>query len=389
MTGHMMNADATDVSRRRGGGACTDGSTSSGEGPGPRARTAGGRHRGGSSRPRLDRPIRVLTTAVPADAAPRPGQGRPARRPGRPPRASAAHPRAHGLWMSAALLDLVPGTRRASQVLIAAGLAGAVPTVLTGIADWSALHREQQRVGLVHAAGMAAASTLYSASFVGPLPGPRRRRTPLRLRGPHRAPRRLLSGRAPGVPSGRRRQPRRPDLAPGPARLARPLQHRRPPGRLARSPPPGLHRAVRPARRRRGPRPHRPVQPPGGPPPPGPHRHGPGRRDLRRLPLARQHLPRPGRLGRPRPRHRPPARLRDPGDRERNGPGPPPRLTRRGVGACRPLGPATSASSHVMTAAPRQSMEANPPGGAPQASRPRPRSGSLMSPVWGVPSASP
>src|SRR5690606_29517812 len=60
----------------------------------------------------------------------------------------------------------VPRTRRASQTLIAAGLAGAVPTVLTGIADWSALHREQQRVGLVHAAGMAAASTLYSASFV-------------------------------------------------------------------------------------------------------------------------------------------------------------------------------------------------------------------------------
>jgi hypothetical protein len=71
-----------------------------------------------------------------------------------------------GLWMSAAVLDLMPGTRRASQVLVAAGLAGAVPTVLTGIAVWSALHREQQRVGLVHAAGTATASLLYSASFV-------------------------------------------------------------------------------------------------------------------------------------------------------------------------------------------------------------------------------
>ncbi|TDD68273.1 Rieske (2Fe-2S) protein, partial [Actinomadura darangshiensis] len=71
-----------------------------------------------------------------------------------------------GMWMSAAVLDLMPGTRRASQALVAAGLAGAVPTVLTGIADWSALHREQQRVGLVHAAGTAAASMLYSASLV-------------------------------------------------------------------------------------------------------------------------------------------------------------------------------------------------------------------------------
>src|SRR5690606_33274100 len=62
--------------------------------------------------------------------------------------------------------ELTPGTDRASQTLVAAGLAGAVPTVLTGIADWSVMHREQQRVGLVHAAGMAAATTLYSASFV-------------------------------------------------------------------------------------------------------------------------------------------------------------------------------------------------------------------------------
>jgi nitrite reductase/ring-hydroxylating ferredoxin subunit len=60
----------------------------------------------------------------------------------------------------------VPGTRRASQALVAAGLAGALPTALTGIADWGSLHREQQRVGLVHAAGMATTGLLYSASLV-------------------------------------------------------------------------------------------------------------------------------------------------------------------------------------------------------------------------------
>lgn len=114
----------------------------------------------------LDRPIRALTTAVRRTLRPGPVKdalhGVPVGHPAHPPLTDVPM----GCWMSAALLDLVPGTRRASQTLIAAGLAGAVPTVLTGIADWSALHREQQRVGLVHAAGMAAASTLYSASFV-------------------------------------------------------------------------------------------------------------------------------------------------------------------------------------------------------------------------------
>jgi nitrite reductase/ring-hydroxylating ferredoxin subunit len=71
-----------------------------------------------------------------------------------------------GCWMSAAVLDMVPGTGRAAQALVAAGLAGAVPTALTGLADWSALHREQQRVGLVHALSIATASGLYTASLL-------------------------------------------------------------------------------------------------------------------------------------------------------------------------------------------------------------------------------
>lgn len=70
-----------------------------------------------------------------------------------------------GCWISAAVLDLVPGGERASRKLVAAGLVTAVPTALTGLADWSALHREQQRVGLVHAMTTAAAATLYAASL--------------------------------------------------------------------------------------------------------------------------------------------------------------------------------------------------------------------------------
>jgi nitrite reductase/ring-hydroxylating ferredoxin subunit/uncharacterized membrane protein len=70
-----------------------------------------------------------------------------------------------GCWLSAALLDLFPGTSRASSALIAAGIAGAAPAAASGLADWSALHREQQRVGLVHAASGATATALFSASL--------------------------------------------------------------------------------------------------------------------------------------------------------------------------------------------------------------------------------
>jgi nitrite reductase/ring-hydroxylating ferredoxin subunit len=70
-----------------------------------------------------------------------------------------------GFWTSAAVLDLVPGSERASRVLIALGLAGTVPAAAAGLADWSCLHREQQRVGLAHAASNASASALFAASL--------------------------------------------------------------------------------------------------------------------------------------------------------------------------------------------------------------------------------
>ncbi|MGW5416717.1 Rieske 2Fe-2S domain-containing protein [Actinomadura geliboluensis] len=114
----------------------------------------------------LDRTIRVLSTAVRRTLRPGPAKdalhGVPLGQPAHPPLTDVPV----GLWVSAAVLDLMPGTRRAAQALVAAGLAGAVPTVLTGIADWGSLHLEQQRVGLVHAAGMATTSLLYSASLI-------------------------------------------------------------------------------------------------------------------------------------------------------------------------------------------------------------------------------
>ena len=71
-----------------------------------------------------------------------------------------------GAWSAAAILDVVPGTGPASATLIATGCASAVPTALSGWADWSQLHPPQQRVGLVHAAANVGALTLYSASLL-------------------------------------------------------------------------------------------------------------------------------------------------------------------------------------------------------------------------------
>jgi nitrite reductase/ring-hydroxylating ferredoxin subunit/uncharacterized membrane protein len=71
-----------------------------------------------------------------------------------------------GFWTSATVLDLVPGSERASRVLIALGLAGTVPAAAAGLADWAFLHSEQQRVGLAHAASNAGASALFAASLL-------------------------------------------------------------------------------------------------------------------------------------------------------------------------------------------------------------------------------
>ena len=70
-----------------------------------------------------------------------------------------------GCWTSAVLLDLFRGPDRASRLLIGAGVAATMPAAATGLADWSALHNDQQRVGLVHAACQAGAAVLFLGSL--------------------------------------------------------------------------------------------------------------------------------------------------------------------------------------------------------------------------------
>ena len=92
-----------------------------------------------------------------------------------------------GCWMAATTLDLLPGTERAAQVLLAAGLAGAIPVALTGAADWSSLHIEQQRVGIAHSAGTVTATGLFAASLLSRLRGPYAPGQGPRPRGPRAA----------------------------------------------------------------------------------------------------------------------------------------------------------------------------------------------------------
>jgi nitrite reductase/ring-hydroxylating ferredoxin subunit len=86
---------------------------------------------------------------------------------------------AAGAWLSASVVDLA-GDPEAARLLVAAGLAAAVPAAVAGAADWSEQHEQQMRVGVVHAAGNAAAIGLYGASLAAR--GPRLGRA-LRLAG--------------------------------------------------------------------------------------------------------------------------------------------------------------------------------------------------------------
>jgi len=71
----------------------------------------------------------------------------------------------------------------ASQALIGAGIAASLPSAATGLADWSALHRHQQRVGLVHAIAQTTATALFTASLLARLAGQARAGKALSLAG--------------------------------------------------------------------------------------------------------------------------------------------------------------------------------------------------------------
>ncbi|MCO8276408.1 Rieske 2Fe-2S domain-containing protein [Actinoplanes sp. TRM 88003] len=76
-----------------------------------------------------------------------------------------------GAFISAGILDLLPGQRRAATLLIAAGTVGVAPAAAAGWTDWSQMTKDKQRVGLVHATANVVAVGLYAASLVARLRG--------------------------------------------------------------------------------------------------------------------------------------------------------------------------------------------------------------------------
>ena len=79
-----------------------------------------------------------------------------------------------GAFASAGILDLVPGNGRSADLLLAAGVVTSLPAAAAGLADWSEMHEQQQRVGVVHAAANGVALALYVASLTARGRGRRR-----------------------------------------------------------------------------------------------------------------------------------------------------------------------------------------------------------------------
>ncbi|WP_435056608.1 Rieske 2Fe-2S domain-containing protein [Streptomyces noursei] len=71
-----------------------------------------------------------------------------------------------GAWLSTAVLDVVPGTRRGARVLVGVGVLTAIPAAWAGWVDWAEQHEEQMRTGLVHAVSVAVATGCYAGSWV-------------------------------------------------------------------------------------------------------------------------------------------------------------------------------------------------------------------------------
>jgi uncharacterized membrane protein len=82
-----------------------------------------------------------------------------------------------GCWLGASLLDLFAGeeTGGAATALVGVGLISALPTVLSGAAEWPSLHdRSAQRVAVVHAVGNSAVVASYLMSWLSRRSGRRK-----------------------------------------------------------------------------------------------------------------------------------------------------------------------------------------------------------------------
>ncbi|MCL3861339.1 DUF2231 domain-containing protein [Actinotalea sp. K2] len=117
---------------------------------------------------RLDGAVAALRPAAQALVA---GRARRALLQGRP-LGHALHPLLTdaplGAWMSATALDVVGGdaARPAARRLVGLGVLSAVPTALTGLAEWAHTGQRDSRVGVVHAVSNTLTLALYGASYL-------------------------------------------------------------------------------------------------------------------------------------------------------------------------------------------------------------------------------
>ena len=72
-----------------------------------------------------------------------------------------------GAWWMAQFLDLFPddSMRRAATRLVGLGVVGAVPTALSGWAEWARADRGTRRVGIVHATANAVGTLVFLGSW--------------------------------------------------------------------------------------------------------------------------------------------------------------------------------------------------------------------------------
>lgn len=71
-----------------------------------------------------------------------------------------------GAWLSAGILDILPGQAPAARRLVLAGLVTIAPAALAGLVDLRELDRQQRRVGLVHVLANGTAAACYLASYL-------------------------------------------------------------------------------------------------------------------------------------------------------------------------------------------------------------------------------
>lgn len=81
-----------------------------------------------------------------------------------------------GCWTSAWLLDVFGDHRSepAADAFVGLGALAALPTVMTGWADWTQLPAPARRTGVVHAGANAVATALYAGSWFARRSGNRR-----------------------------------------------------------------------------------------------------------------------------------------------------------------------------------------------------------------------